>query len=294
MSGTVNISRDIWSDTAFKEQPFTEREAFMWMVMEASWKPREKRIGSVVVSLERGQLAASIRFMANAWNWQKSTVDRFLKRLENRDMIGTASGTGVNVITIRKYNEYQNAPRGSGTPQKAKAGQQRDSSGTNENKGSIPDAIHKVEANASTSRARKRASRLPDDWRLPREWGQWALGEGWSEQAVRAEADKFRDYWIAASGQKATKRDWFATWRNWLRNVPKEGNHGNRNRGNDRSSPHSTLFAAARSLAGDDDGGSAEPSENLPDVTPSGETGLADGQGGNASQSFFRIIDGRG
>lgn len=149
MSGTVNISRGIWSDTAFKDQPFTEREAFMWMVMEASWKPREKRVGSVVVNLERGQLASSIRFMADAWNWQKSTVDRFLKRLENRDMIGTASGTGVTVITICKYSEYQNAPSDSGTPKKAKAGQQRDSSGTNENKGLIPEARREEDTDVS-------------------------------------------------------------------------------------------------------------------------------------------------
>jgi hypothetical protein len=149
VSGTVNISRGIWSDTAFKDQPFTEREAFMWMVMEASWKPREKRVGSVVVNLERGQLASSIRFMADAWNWQKSTVDRFLKRLENRDMIGTASGTGVTVITICKYSEYQNAPSDSGTPKKEKAGQQRDSSGTNENKGLIPEARREEDTDVS-------------------------------------------------------------------------------------------------------------------------------------------------
>ena len=135
--GTVNISRDIWNDAAFKDQPFTEREAFIWMVMEASWKPRERRVGSITVQLERGQLATSVRFMADAWKWQKSTVDRFLKRLKNRDMIGTESGTGVNIITICKYNEYQSDPSGSGTGKKSKAGQQRDSSGTNENKGVI-------------------------------------------------------------------------------------------------------------------------------------------------------------
>lgn len=148
MSGTVNISRGIWSDTAFKDQPFTEREAFMWMVMEASWKPREKRVGSVVVHLERGQLASSIRFMAEAWNWQKSTVDRFLKRLENRDMIGTSSGTGVTVITVCKYNDYQNAPSESGTPSNPKSGQRRDSGGTNENKGLIPEEKPKVKSAA--------------------------------------------------------------------------------------------------------------------------------------------------
>jgi hypothetical protein len=144
MSGTVNISRRIWSDTAFKLEPFTEREAFMWIIMEASYKPREKRIGNVVVDLTRGQLATSVRFMCVAWNWSKSRVDRFLKRLENRDMIGTESGTGINVITVCKYDEYQNTPNGSGTAKSGKrdssgtaAGQQRDKP----NKGLIPDEI---------------------------------------------------------------------------------------------------------------------------------------------------------
>ncbi|HEV8037194.1 hypothetical protein [Yoonia sp.] len=144
MSGTVNISRRIWHDTAFKAEPFTEREAFMWMIMEASYKDREKRVGNVAVKLSRGQLATSVRFMCEAWGWSKSRVDRFLKRLENRDMIGTDSGTGVNVITVCKYDDYQSKPNESGTAGSKKrdssgtaAGQQRDKP----NKGLIPEEI---------------------------------------------------------------------------------------------------------------------------------------------------------
>lgn len=144
MSGTVNIARDIWHDTAFKDQPFTEREAFVWLIMEASYKAREKRVGNVCVNLSRGQLASSIRFMAEAWDWQKSTVDRFLKRLQSRDMIGTDSGSGLSVITICKYDEYQSKPSDGGTAKKENwdssgtvAGQQRDKP----NKGLIQDEI---------------------------------------------------------------------------------------------------------------------------------------------------------
>jgi len=143
MAGTVNISRGIWDDTAFKNQPFTQREAFIWLVMEASWKARDRRVGNVVVSLERGQLACSVRFMAEAWQWQKSTVHRFLEVLKKRDMIGTASGTGILIVTVCNYDEYQNGPSQHGTPKKTKAGQQRDSSGTNENKGLIKGVIQK-------------------------------------------------------------------------------------------------------------------------------------------------------
>lgn len=67
--------------------------------------------------------------------------------------------------------------------------------------------------------ATKRASRLPDDWALPREWGLWAVQQGLSEAQVRLEGAKFRDYWVAKSGRDATKTDWLATWRNWIRNC---------------------------------------------------------------------------
>ena len=129
MVGNVNISRGIFTDEAFKGQPLTEREAFVWLVMEASWKSRVKHVGNEIFSLQRGQLAASVRFMANAWGWEKSTVDRYLKRLKKRDMIGTVSGTGCNLITICNYNKYQGGEKAIGTAKIEESGQQRDSSG---------------------------------------------------------------------------------------------------------------------------------------------------------------------
>ena len=152
-----------------------------------------------------------------------------------------------------------------------------------------PEPEPEIEANASISRARKRATRLSEDWVLPQQWGLWAVNEGWSEPTIRREADKFRDYWIAAPGQKGRKLDWFATWRNWLRNVPKqEKDNGNRHSPR-RSDPHGTLFAGFGAAAFGDDGGSAEPSSSLRDVTPPGDEAMADGSGGNASQPFLRI-----
>lgn len=65
-----------------------------------------------------------------------------------------------------------------------------------------------------------RGSRLPADWVLPMGWGQWAQQERpeWSPDDIRAVADRFRDHWLAKSGKDATKVDWEATWRNWVRN----------------------------------------------------------------------------
>lgn len=86
--------------------------------------------------------------------------------------------------------------------------------------------IEKREAKASP----KKGSRLSSDWKLPREWGGWALSQGWPEPMIREEAEKFRDYWIARTGKEATKLDWQATWRNWMRNSKaRKPDHGGRN-----------------------------------------------------------------
>lgn len=133
MVGTVNIDRGLFEHDLFKNEPFTEREAWMWMIMEAAWKPRTKRVGNGVFQLERGQLVSSVRFMAEAWKWSKSRVDRYLNRVSEMKMICVKSGTAASVITICNYDKFQNVPSSTGTP----AGHQRDTSGTNEKKGVI-------------------------------------------------------------------------------------------------------------------------------------------------------------
>ena len=77
---------------------------------------------------------------------------------------------------------------------------------------------------APQSDAKKRGSRLADDWVLPKPWGEWALSQfpNWSVQEIRTESEKFRDFWVAKSGKDAAKLDWEATWRNWCRNAKKD------------------------------------------------------------------------
>lgn len=73
----------------------------------------------------------------------------------------------------------------------------------------------------SSTEPPKRAKRLADDWALPASWGRWALDEGWPEATIRLQADTFADFWRSKAGKDAAKLDWEATWRNWMRKVPK-------------------------------------------------------------------------
>lgn len=135
MSGTVNISRDLWDDPAFRNEPFSQREAWVWMIAEASWKKRTRRVGSYEVETERGQLAASTRFLAKAWSWAEPRVRRYLDMLENRRMISRVTDAGVTVITICKYDDYQGRPRVGDAPSTQQPTQNRRTTDANEKKG---------------------------------------------------------------------------------------------------------------------------------------------------------------
>lgn len=65
--------------------------------------------------------------------------------------------------------------------------------------------------------ARKRGTRLPDDWTPSDDLKRWT-SEDCPGLNGPVTAAKFRDYWHGVAGAKGVKLDWDATWRNWCRN----------------------------------------------------------------------------
>jgi len=66
--------------------------------------------------------------------------------------------------------------------------------------------------------APKKGTRLPKDWQPDAALADFAAGRGFTGAALAEELDRFRDYWASQPGQRGTKLDWPATFRNWLRN----------------------------------------------------------------------------
>jgi hypothetical protein len=212
MSGFIKINRQIWESTAFAHEVFSEREAWIWMISEASFADRRKRVGDLIVDLARGDLALSSRFAASSWGWTDSKVRRYLKRLEKLEMILAKTDAGVTVVSICNYSTYQGSDQASDAPPT----HHRRTTDANYKKGERRMKEGKEEE-AKASLPKQRASRLSPDWFLPKDWGEWAVSEGCSVDLIRSEADKFRDYWHSKAGASAAKLDWQATWRNWIR-----------------------------------------------------------------------------
>lgn len=104
--GVYAIDRGVWEHPCFAPEPYTEREAWLWMIGAAVWRDKRVRAGREMVDLKRGQLAFSERFMAQRWGWDKSRVHRFLLRLQHEAMVSVKSDHSVNQITICNYDKY--------------------------------------------------------------------------------------------------------------------------------------------------------------------------------------------
>ena len=66
--------------------------------------------------------------------------------------------------------------------------------------------------------SKQRGSRLAKDLIFPFDWLVFCKKERPELEPVQT-FEKFKDYWISQAGQKGVKLDWFATWRNWVRNT---------------------------------------------------------------------------
>lgn len=106
------MHREWMNNRAFKKEPYTEREAWCWLVEKTIFLPQYTvNIKGKPIELERGQLSYSIRYLAKAWDWKPKRTLMFLKKLEKWHMIETQKETGQTIITICNYNKYQDAEK---------------------------------------------------------------------------------------------------------------------------------------------------------------------------------------
>ena len=121
-------------------------------------------------------------------------------------------------VEIEKYQSFKESGKRGAAMRWAKGGDGEAMGGLSggyEN----PNSNHKpVTINHKPIKERAaRGTRLPTDCELSQDWFEFCKQQrpDLKPQEVFA---AFRDYWIAQPGQKGSKTDWTATWRNWVRN----------------------------------------------------------------------------
>lgn len=282
--GVFAIDRGVWEHPMFAREPFTEREAWMWLCGAAAWAPKRVRVGRGTFELGRGQCAFATRFLAERWRWDHSRVSRFLKRLKTDTMVHTSATREATLITICNYDKYAFGRNTSDTPTDTPTEQPPKHSRHKEE-----------ETNKQKNEEIKKQSRavaLDDDW--PSDYGDqfWQAYPRKSEKLAtmkrlatlrKSGIVTFVDLMagvkryaasVANNDPKYTKQP--PAWLNagcWADEIPTGGSNGNRIINAPRRPAGADFFAGMSSVAADIDG-NCEPSGPAGEAVPLGRVNI--------------------
>jgi DNA replication protein DnaD len=148
MSGYTLSYRDKWTHPVFRN--LLEAGMWSWICDSAAWKKTRVRFNGIMIELERGELATSIRFMASGFGIGEQLTRTFLQNLEKEGMINTRPTHWGTVITICNYDKYQCLENTDNTPINTRPTHAQHTPNTNKNtsntsnKDNIPDGVSEL------------------------------------------------------------------------------------------------------------------------------------------------------
>lgn len=152
--------------------------------------------------------------------YDKCDFSRVLDALATRGFIEEyESDTGERYGFVPTFGSHQvinNRESQSQLPSPFDASSTRDPRGLRMHKGKGKEGKGKEGKGRSDERVSD-ATRLGADLELSGEWEAFCRQERQDLDPEQTFA-RFKDYWIAKPGKDGRKTDWFATWRNWVRN----------------------------------------------------------------------------
>lgn len=199
----------------FANDPFSEREAWLWIISQAAWRDTKHRVGKQLYDVKIGTFFSTVRQMQEAWKWASTRrVHEFLNLLKAETMIETRIETGKTLISVCNYSQYQtdygNPETGFGTETETELKHKRHQY-TN-----IDNSLRSLSLEEPQKKKRKTGTRLPDDWQVSEALTEWIRSKKYSRNFVLREIEKFKNFWAAKAGKDGIKLDWDATARNWL------------------------------------------------------------------------------
>ena len=229
-AGFVRLSRkffrsDLWND----HREFSRAEAWLDMIATATWAPETRLVEGRCVNLQRGELAASLRYLATRWSWSKSKVERFLSTLASSGRIRDRIETGTRLITLCNYEHYNPVRDANGTATSPPTGHPPGHHRDKVEEGEEPERREELLHNQTTARAG-----LAQNPGRPKSLEHVLLNAERIGMAKEA-AERFWHHfeasgWIDKNGHPVIK--WESKMKTWSENdraKPAEGGHGHGN-----------------------------------------------------------------
>ena len=107
-SGWIKLYRQlqdcwIWLD----KEPFDKRSAWVDLLLTANHSDKKILFNGELITVKRGQILTSVRKLSAKWKWSVNKVYRFLKLLEDDEMLQKESDKDRTLLTIENYSIFQ-------------------------------------------------------------------------------------------------------------------------------------------------------------------------------------------
>lgn len=97
---------DIWDD----DEPFDRRSAWIDLLLLANHKDKNIIFNGHPLTVKRGTFITSVRKLSEKWKWSNDRTLRYLRLLEQLNMITRDSNNSRTLISIVKYDFFQDMP----------------------------------------------------------------------------------------------------------------------------------------------------------------------------------------
>ena len=203
--GWICLYRQIMDSEDYFGERFDRTHAWIDLLLLASTRSRTFRKRGILVTLQEGDVALSVRDLAKRWQWSVNTVQAYLKQLESDTQLAIVRSHTINIIRIVNWAKYQQYDTPTDTQTDTQIDTQTDTQ---------PNNVNKETSKKETPNGVKKAT--PRFERPKNEEVQAYI----AEKGFTFRAEAFCDFYDSKNwyvGRNKMK-DWKAAVRNWARN----------------------------------------------------------------------------
>jgi len=106
-NGFVTLQRKFFDHWLWEEKrEFSKAEAWIDLIRSAAFNSHTRMIRGVLITVGKGEIIASLRYLGDRWGWKKDKVSAFVRLLESQTMIRRETRQLETIIILCNYDSY--------------------------------------------------------------------------------------------------------------------------------------------------------------------------------------------
>ena len=106
-NGWISLHRQIQDHWLWEQKPFAQGQAWIDLLLMAYHEDVQRPYKGKIKTYHKGEIHVSLSYLAERWGWSRPRVRRFIKLLENAQMITASVTTGDTVLTLVNWAKFQ-------------------------------------------------------------------------------------------------------------------------------------------------------------------------------------------